>query len=224
MPQMLEPTSQLPVLLLSVGGFGLAVAKFLVTLRTDVEELVVTDDTIPLPEVWPHARMHLIASWRPVHHICDLLNELSHGWRTPFVPLVADSKRLQLGPVTIPGGGSCWACWVRRSRQHAAWPKEYSALLEYYASHPQAGPQGYLEPFALMAAVRLSETIDALDRSTATAGEVWQIDMITREITTSMVVGVHDCPWCGLGQSPRTRSFAGIQSHLADLWTSPEVG
>jgi bacteriocin biosynthesis cyclodehydratase domain-containing protein len=135
--------------------------------------------------------------------------------------LVLDSAVLRLGPIVAPGGGGCWNCWARRSRQHAAWPNEQSALAQHYASQPDSGPKGFLEPFAMMGAARIGYAIEALDSSTPIGGYVWQIDLITRKVTTSTVVGIHDCRRCGLHRPAATRSFAEMQQTLAYLWTNP---
>jgi len=60
--------------------------------------------------------------------------------------------------------------------------------------------------------------VEALDAGEALPGQVWQIDMINRKITTSTVVGVHDCPRCGLHRPGPTRSHAEMQQALAYLW------
>ncbi|MGH9898091.1 MAG: TOMM precursor leader peptide-binding protein [Pyrinomonadaceae bacterium] len=211
-----------PVHLLSVGTFGRVVADYLRMFREDISETAAEDYKLLLSETrktWPIARITVIAAWRPVLELCELLDDFSHEWQRPFVPLVLDAKALRLGPVVIPGRGSCWHCWSRRLNQHSAWTNAEAALLQHYKSNPDSGPRGYLEPFAMMAATRIAHIIDALDSSQAMPGHIWQIDMMTREITTSTVVGIHDCPRCGLHRPAPTRSFAEMQSELAYLWT-----
>jgi bacteriocin biosynthesis cyclodehydratase domain-containing protein len=215
----MEPSKSIqPVHLLSVGTFGQAATTYLRGLRADIVETVVSNDVVPLPELWPSARAMFIVAWRPVPHLCELLDDLSYTWQRPFVPVILDSTILRLGPVVIPGRGSCWGCWAQRFKQHAERPAEQAALWLYYASHVDSGPRGYLEPFALMAASRMAQVIDAIDSSTAPAGSTWEIDMMTRVITTGTVVGVHDCPRCGLHRTPSTRSFAVMREELAYLW------
>lgn len=212
-------TSTPPVQLLVVGSFGKTVAGYLKTFRQDVLETVVADDVIPLPETWEPARILALAAWRPVPSLCELLDDLCHRWARPFVPLIVDSRVLRLGPVVIPGREGCWRCWSMRHRQHGEWPEEQSALLQYYASHPDSGPQGFLEPFALMGAARIRQTIEALDSSTATAGQIWQIDMLTGHVVTGLVIGVHGCSRCGEPRPESTRSYAEMQQKLGYLWT-----
>lgn len=211
-----------PVHLLSVGNFGTAIGEYLKAFRTDIVETVTTDGTLQ-PYAWPVARIRLVAAWRPVPHLCELLNELCHKQQVPFVPVILDSAVLQLGPIIVPGGGSCWSCWVRRCQQHSSWCDEQTAVLQYYASNPHSGPQGYLEPFALMAATRMVETIDALDSSTAIPGYIWQMDVITRRAMTGKMVGVHDCRRCGLRRIASARGFADMEQELSFLWTRKDV-
>jgi bacteriocin biosynthesis cyclodehydratase domain-containing protein len=206
--------SSKPLHVLSVGAFGQAVSRYL----KDIVETVVTERQLPMPEVWPASRMLLLASWRPVPTLCELLGDLSFEWVLPFIPLILDSTSMRLGPVILPGAGSCWRCWLQRNKQHAQWPKEQLALLEHYATHAEAGPRGYLEAFAMMAAARLKWTISQLNSGSPMGGYIWKIDMVTREITASTVIGVHGCPQCGVQRPTITRSVDDMIRQLGYLW------
>lgn len=210
--------SSAPPHVLSIGSFGRAVAGYLRALRPDLVETSVFDDTIALPAVWPHSCAIIVVSWRPVPHFCELMDELSFAWGRPFIPVILDSTMLRIGPVVIPRRGSCWGCWARRYTQHDSWREERRALLEYYASHPDAGPRGYLEPFAMIGASRLAMILAALDGSPTPAGQIWQVDMITRETAQGTVVGIHDCPKCGLHRPAAERGVSLLRSDLAYLW------
>jgi len=198
------------------------VGEYLRQFRQDIVETVLKEDRIPMPEVWPASRMHLLASWRPVPALCELLGDLSWEWQRAFVPLMLDSTIMRLGPVILPENGSCWRCWAQRSKQHARWPEEQAALLEHYAAHAEAGPQGYLEAFAMMGAAQLAHTIDQLDSGAAIGGRIWNMDIMTREITTSTVVPIHDCPHCGLHRPPLARSFADMEHDIGYLWAKAQ--
>jgi bacteriocin biosynthesis cyclodehydratase domain-containing protein len=208
-----------PALLLSLGPFGSAVARQLKTLRRDFVGITVAGSAFPTDSRWTTARMYIVASWRPVADLCESITNLSCQQERPFVPLVMDSAMLRLGPVFIPGQGGCWDCWTRRSRQHSPSREEHSALADHYATHPDDGPQGYLEPFALIGAARISAVMDAADSLFSMGGYLWQIDLMTRIITTGKVVGIHDCPRCGLHRPPTTRTFSEMRGALAHLWT-----
>jgi bacteriocin biosynthesis cyclodehydratase domain-containing protein len=211
---MTEPPSVVRVV--SVGPFGRAVAGYLRRLRGDALEM--STDAALSTERSPPARMIVVAAWRPVVYLCDRCDQFSHDRGTPFLPLIADSANLTLGPIVVPGCGSCWSCYRRRLRQHGEWLEGRSALSEHYVQRSETGPQGYLDPFALIGAARIAQIIDALDSEAAQAGRVWQIDMVTREIVTSTVTGIHGCPRCGLHRRSETLSTAELRQHLAYLW------
>lgn len=109
---------------------------------------------------------------------------------------------------------------MRRFKQHAEWSEAETALLDHYARQPESGPRGFLEPFAVMAAARLSHTIQQLLDQEPIAGQIWQIHMLTREITKSLVIGMHGCPRCGLNRAAPARTFVRMHEELAHLWDS----
>jgi bacteriocin biosynthesis cyclodehydratase domain-containing protein len=213
--------SEKPIYMLYAGSFGKAVADHCKALRNHIEVAAVLDHTEPDYAAWSAARMTVVASWRPLPKLCDRIDELSHELRRPFIPLIQDSTSLRLGPVVIPGAGPCWRCWIQRSRQHAEWTNAQVAVMKHYAESPEAGPQGYLEPFAAMASIRLVQTIAEVDSSRAQGGHIWQIDLLSREITTSAVIGVHGCKRCGMQRPEATRSVDEIRRELQYLWTAP---
>jgi bacteriocin biosynthesis cyclodehydratase domain-containing protein len=205
-----------PVHLFTMGPFGEAVARRLRSFRTDIMERG-TDLGTRIKGA-PTARINVFATWRPAPDLCELLDLSSHEDQCPFLPLVIDSASMYLGPVSIPGRGSCWNCWTVRSSQQEHWPGRRLGLSKFYTENPTAGPSGYLEPFAMIAAARISQAIDALDRGTMAGGQLWEMDLMTRVVTTSVVVAVHRCPRCGLRLPPETRSVGGMQQALSYLW------
>jgi bacteriocin biosynthesis cyclodehydratase domain-containing protein len=209
-----------PVHVFSVGPFGHAVVRYLRVIRADIIESTLLGKMPPPVEPWPMARMRVVAAWRPVPELCELLDQACWDNLLPFIPLVLDSGVLRLGPIVVPGKGSCWNCWVRRFAQHAAWPREQKAVLHHYSSEETSGPQGFLEAFACLAAARISDCIDSLDTSRSIPGSIWEIDLMTRAIMTSKVIGIHGCPRCGLHRAEATRGFAELQQQLAYLWTN----
>jgi bacteriocin biosynthesis cyclodehydratase domain-containing protein len=213
-------TSSSTIHVLSIGDFGRAVAAHLKALGPRVLETVVNDHTVPLPHLWPLCDVIVLAGWRSSPNLCELVEELSYARQWPFVPVFQVAGLLRLGPVVVPGEGPCWTCWTQRLKQHAEWPDAEAALLEHYARQADAGPRGFLEPFALMAAARLSQTIQQLSTRQAIAGQVWQIHMLTREITRSQVIGIHGCARCGLHRAESARSFDPMREELAYLWAS----
>ena len=205
-----------PVILFCVGPFGRAVAESLRKFRTDIVGAQFESDQAIARQY--SARIYAVASWRPAPELFTAIHETAQLHKRPFLPLLMDGKTMQLGPVTVPKCGPCWNCWERRTRQHDQLRRYRSALSAHYAANPNSGPQGFLTPFAMIGAARLAETIDGLDAMAPLAGQVWRIDMITRQIATGAVVGIHGCTYCGEHRRPDTRSFAQMRDALAYLW------
>jgi bacteriocin biosynthesis cyclodehydratase domain-containing protein len=209
-----------PIHVISSGAFGRAVVKYLSLLRADFQTTLVDNDSGSSIIEWPRSRVLALVAWRPVPSLSKLLDEVSQREGIPHVPIILESMILRVGPVCIPEARTCcWSCWMARRKQHSAWPTEEAALLEYYDANPDSGPNGYLEPFALMAAARLDNLVGNTDLLASMSGYVWQMNMLTREIITSNVVGIHDCPRCGLRRPARSRSFADLSMSLGYLWT-----
>ena len=198
--------------ILTVGTFGSAVAKHLVPLFPTSHESAWNGSLPGELECSNKEDIQVLIAWRPVPRLCEFLDEASHRCGNVFIPLIVDSPTLRLGPIIVPRTSSCWRCWSLRAMQHSEFPRERAALLEYYASDAQNGPAGYLEPFAMMAAAKLAETIRTCRCSPDTrAGEIWQMDMFTRDVSTGRLMGIDDCTRCGLGRNPELRTFSELQ-------------
>jgi bacteriocin biosynthesis cyclodehydratase domain-containing protein len=208
-----------PIHLLLVGTFAKAVSDYIKTIRTDTYETVVTDDNALDLGPCSTARVNVVVAWHPVSRLCEKIDKVSRSAERPFIPVILDSINLRLGPVLIPGTATCWSCWERRSLQRSRHPDVERVLWKFYESHTGVGPKGYLEPFALMAAARLMSFIEQLDRSVALPGYIWQINMLTREVLTGTLVGVDDCPNCGLHRPPEKRGYDQMQQDLQFLWS-----
>ena len=91
--------------LLAVGPFGEAVAERLAAL------LNITTGP-PDATALPPADAYLLAAWRPVPELAELLDEVAFARGIPWVPVVLDHPRLRLGPAwlrTRPAGtGTPW--------------------------------------------------------------------------------------------------------------------
>lgn len=211
-----------PVHLFTLGAYGRAIARYLTLFRQDIVEFHVEGDILPLPEVWPDSRAIIVAAWRPVPTLCEFVDEISHAWKRPFIPVIQDGAELRIGPVIIPGRGTCWRCWVKRHRQRSEWPEASFAVLQHYANHPESGPGGFLDSMALAAAARLHALVDGLESGPGIAGTLWQINVLSREVTTCKVIGVHACKHCGVSCDAATRTVAAAQQELKNLWQQPE--
>jgi bacteriocin biosynthesis cyclodehydratase domain-containing protein len=203
---------------ISVGPFGRAVARHLRSSRAHLIETA--GEGTQSPADWPRARALVVAAWRPIPDLCEAADAESHRRGTPFLPVIADSAALSIGPVIVPGRGNCWSCWVRRTHQHAPSLGRRAALWRHYSEHAGAGPHGYLEPFAVVAAARVRQILEAVESEAPVAGQVWAMHLLTRRIVTSTVVGVHGCPRCGLHRRESTRSYAELRQALSFAWSA----
>ena len=198
---------------LAAGEFGGEVAARLSGLLSHVT-------TTPLAGLegsaayWPAADAYVIAAWRPVPALCRLIDELAHSWKRPFVPVVADGSLLRVGPVVVPQKGPCHGCYEKRRLQHSRTADWDKAVTRHYDSSPEHGPKGFLAPVASIAAIQTARTLRDLEQA---AGSVWTLDVVTRAVSLTSVVGVHGCPRCGLRRDESNRSFQTLQSEVLQL-------
>ena len=206
--------------IIAVGAFGRSVSNYLHLFYDNVLETIITSPGHVRYESWPRVYIRVVASWRPIDKLCSLICQVSGENNTPFLPLILDFNVIRLGPVIIPHTASCWNCWLGRSLQHEAFPFARLALNDLYEKDCNAGPQGFLEAHALLAAARVAQTIEDVMMSRCSPGFLWQMDLLTRAVTTSTLIGVHDCPQCGLGRAASSRTFNDMRSRLSYLWNS----
>jgi bacteriocin biosynthesis cyclodehydratase domain-containing protein len=211
-------TPQEPVHVLTVGAFGQAVADALAELLPDVRQTVVDENQQTTPAIWPIAHVHILAAWRPVPHLYQLCDGISYAWKRPWIATVLEDHLLRVGPVVVPGRGACHTCYEKRLLQHSPRQGLYKALDRYYTDHPASGPQGYLPSFAEIAATRLAQIIAHLDADPSSeAGKLWVLDTLNRQIASPSVIGVHDCPRCGLKRDLATRSYDALRHEVAGI-------
>jgi bacteriocin biosynthesis cyclodehydratase domain-containing protein len=204
-----------PIHILSRGAFGEAVTARLTRFLPDLVQISLEDATA----AWPKARINLVVSGQPIKALLRLLDEASFASQTPFIAVVMVGTRLQIGPIVWPGKGACYSCFEKRQLQHSLTPELDKALDLYYEANPARKLQGYLPAFAEIAALRVAQLVNLLESegeetSQVVGGQVWQLDIISRQITTSTVVGIHGCVRCGLGRDEQTRSYKELQDKL----------
>jgi len=199
----------------AVGSFGEKTAAVLKELSQDPLAVVLAGNDELLADGWPKADAFVLAAWRPVQQLCRLFERMSYSSLTPFIPIIMDAPHLQVGPVVAPGVGACHTCFEKRHLQHSARREAEHALREFYEAHPDAGPKGYLTPFAEIAAIRLIHFLAKLQADPiSVAGMVWRFDTMTRQVVSGRTVGIHGCTRCGLGSEERTRSFALLHREI----------
>lgn len=206
--------------LISVGAFGRAVARHLKLYCPHLVEVAWTANESLDPSTWPTSDLQVIASWRIMPSLCNFLDEVSYASQRPLVPIIIESSTLRLGPIVFPGEGGCWHCWESRSRQHAKFQQERSVLWQFYEEHPDIGPGGFLEAYASIGAAQVGNVIQSSKILRQAAGQIWQLDLFTREVSTGYLTGVDGCPRCGLNRDLGTRTYAGIREELGYLWNN----
>ena len=212
----------------SVGAFGRAVARFFMAIRSGISITDLPDGQLPNPERWPASRIRIIAAWRPDHSTFQRLNDAAYKSGESFIPIVMDGHTLRVGPTVIPASssqekqGACYSCWADRLRQHASPSEHQMAAWHYYSEHAEAGPRGFIASAALIAAARASEIVDSIDSGVGVGGHLWELSLITRQITNTSMHGVHGCPRCGGHRPEESRSFAEMKEALSWIWATPE--
>jgi len=201
-----------PVIIVPVGPFGDPVAEHLATLRFDTVRTSLEDASDSAGPSW---RIAVVAAWRPVVALCTAVDTMSRRLNRPFIPLVMEGATLSIGPTGTANHAGCWRCWIKRRNQHDPYASMRAAVTRFYDTSPEVGPQGYFEAAALIGAAQLSRIIDAIDATACVGGAVWQFDVLTRDVTASTVIGVDDCPYCGLGRSLEDRTYRAFQTLFA---------
>lgn len=220
-----DPKKAKPAHLTTAGPFGESVGASLKELLPGLEiDRYAESKSFDSPQ-WPSSRLHLVAAWRPLPRLMDALNAFCYASRTPLIPAIVEGCHLIIGPVVIPGVSACHACYERRTLQHSARPELRAALHRHYDLHPESGPQGHLNVFADLAAVRLAQLAYRLATGPdEIAGRVWKFDLLTRQSVSGTVTGMHGCPHCGMERDERSRSYSLLQAELAYLFEENAQG
>lgn len=202
--------------ILAVGDFGLAVAAAMAE-RLDVAITVVNGKQV-FPARWPLARLHVLASWRPVLSISQEVEMSSFAWRVPWLPIIAEHPYIYIGPSVVPGAGACYRCFRQRLMQHSSSADLSDALQAHYESVWEAGTRGYLPTMACFCAMIACDVAESLARdATGEAGAVRQIHVTSLRTLRGAVIGVNGCEQCGQGRDERTRSHAELEKELPQL-------
>lgn len=212
-----------PIQVITSGPFGVSVGLSLQELLPHVDISEYSGALVTHKAESPAARTYIFASWRPVPRLIESLNAVCHATRTPLLPAIVDGYHLVVGPVIVPGLSACHSCYELRMRQHCARQEARAALDTHYGLHPESGPKGHLRAFADLAALRLVQLVHRLDRAPReVAGNVWQLDLLTRQTVSGRVTGVHGCRYCGTGRDEQSRSHASLETELAFLFEKGE--
>lgn len=212
-----------PIQVITSGPFGVSVGLSLQELLPHVDISEYSSAVAKSEPEWPEGRTYILASWRPVPRLIASLNAMCHATRTPLLPAIVDGYHLVIGPAIVPGTGPCYRCYELRMRQHCARQEARAALHAHYDLHPESGPKGHLRAFADLAAVRLAQLVQQIDRAPhEVAGNVWRLDLLTRQTVSGRVIGVHGCRYCGLQRDEQSRSHALLETELTFLFEKDE--
>jgi bacteriocin biosynthesis cyclodehydratase domain-containing protein len=207
------------------GPFGHAVAQYLSILHPCVHASALREPDVSRFENGREPCAEVIASWRPVPRLCVLVAAASQTVKRPFIPLTVDSGLLQLGPVIMPNRSACWDCWTKRARQHSVAPREQAELLRFYDENSEAGPQGFSEPLAMLAAAQIKWAAElCAEDPDRIGGLIWQMHLFSGEVETGHLVGVDGCPVCGLNRPVESRTYSEAKKELAFLWEGTRHG
>lgn len=199
------PWQRVPLAVAAVGPFGERTAEHL-TKAVPGACLVARSDIV---NAFALARDAVVlALSRPEPALCELADEVSHRYGTPWLPVTMDHPVIRVGPLVMPGCGPCFRCYRRRRQQHDTQPEASAALLAAYAADPEAGPAGYLPHHTRIAAGVVSEMLHGIavgDQRRLhghVPGSVTTIRLFGRGISTNLVVRCHDCLRCGGSLGP----------------------
>lgn len=206
-----------PIDIIIIGSFGAAVTRNLKRFDVHFRESVWTDETT-INKISSSALL-VIAAWRPFPEICEFADAFCHARGMRFLPVILGPQNLEIGPLVVPGMSACWNCWRRRSKQHDPYRKERTVIDQYYSKHLDRGPLGFLEPFALIAAACVAESSKRL---TGIAGQLCQVDLFTRKVINSRVIGIDGCSRCGLNGDQEVRTYEYLKRELSYLWCADQ--
>ncbi|MGY4954750.1 TOMM precursor leader peptide-binding protein [Streptomyces nigrescens] len=209
---------------LAVGDFGAAVAERLQRGHHDVEVTSDREGPLRFPASWPVADVRILASWREVPALSELVDARSADWRTTWLPVVAEHPRLRIGPLVVPGEGACYRCFRGRRAQHERDSALTAALHAHYDADSKAGPGGFLPQHAALAAGVALDLLRRLESAGGVgqdAGTVRHWHLLEQHLASARVVAVHGCDRCRRTSAPAGASWQELARDLEPLLPVP---
>jgi bacteriocin biosynthesis cyclodehydratase domain-containing protein len=202
--------------LVGAGAFGERVAQLLAG-RAPGRRVVAVQDLDSAARARPAALV--LAVGRPAPALCRHADELAYEIGFPWLPVLAETSHLRIGPWISPPHGPCFECYHTRRLQHDR--QLATTLLVHRACDDDAdyGPFGHLPHHARLAA-GLADTILAAVRAGSVsrfAGRVTSARLATGTITTSHVVPCHFCDRCAGSADTAQATTARIAGVVARL-------
>lgn len=201
------------VAVLSVGGFGLAVADALIENGETREPG--TDSAFAWPA--PETRCLVVASWRPVPSLWKRADERAAEIGGCWLPVSLEHPIMKVGPMFTPGESPCFDCYRNRQFQHDASRHLTRMLEEAYDADDGLGPRAHLPHHARLAAAVSAPLIEsALGGADDMRGVGMLISLTDLGVEPARVVPCHGCAVCGSARVRRDQTDAIIAA-VADL-------
>ncbi|MDH2392158.1 TOMM precursor leader peptide-binding protein [Streptomyces sp. HNM0663] len=213
------PLTREPTHVLWTGTFGRSVADHLS--RTAGWRSSPADVHGRRSAEWPPAAFRVVALWRHESALLARVARLHAAWGTAWLPVVQEYPVIRVGPLVVPGEGSCYSCYLRRRAQHDQGRPVTQALETAFDAAPENGVTGYTDAQALIAAGVTADLVSRhLTERTVAPGHVVFYNVLTRSLFADTVLGVHGCPECGPSVDPDD----GWRELAEDLTRPPAAG
>ncbi|NHC47574.1 hypothetical protein [Motilibacter aurantiacus] len=149
-------------------------------------EVMSGDDAWAGSATWPPARVRVVASADEALGLLELVDELSFGWRQPWLPVTRFAPGLRVGPLIVPGRSACFGCFRRTAPSPAA-------------SLPSPGLIEDVTRAVTLAAAPLEAALSTVGLAQE-AGLVRRLDPDGTAVVHGPVEGVPGCPRCRPGE------------------------
>lgn len=202
--------------LVGTGAFGHRVTSFLAEAHPGSAEAEPGDLTPAF--TGGGAAAVVVAAPRLRAALCERADELAYRYGVPWLPVIAEYPVLRIGPLVLPPGGPCFACYRARRRQHDTGYRD-SELADAAAETGSAPEQsGYLPQHARLAAAVATRLLG--DRR---PGLVYSIDLHSGRGGAYPVIARHDCRREEHPRGPAALDLARIATRLSPARTAAQA-
>ncbi|MEV6971355.1 TOMM precursor leader peptide-binding protein [Hamadaea sp. NPDC051192] len=168
--------------IVAVGDFGRAVADRIAQRLAGAQ---IQDAVLPAGLAGPV----VLASWRESRALGLALDAMVDvPW---WIPVVLAHPVIRVGPLLTRDVAGCYGCLLSRSLASEEHPDNTRALWGLYDHVPSAGPLGYLEHHAGVAA---GLTAMMIDRREQASRRVLSYHVLTADLRSDVFMPMPDCP------------------------------